>query len=206
MQLKTKTGLALVAMGIGVFSAWKSWVGTRRFVPLDVAMPLAAGESIAEQFTINYDGLYLIEITAEANPSVETLHCLLGVEADVVRCHGTPSPIAANWIVSAHGHELRRGSSTELHTVPVQSQQVTRVIGEFPGKAGETYDLEVTFTSDAKQLAAVNPRMRVAVASIAYTDLESAGALVFAVAFICVMFGGILLGIARHAKRPVGHV
>jgi hypothetical protein len=201
VQVKTKAGLALVVLGIGVFIAWKWWTGTRRLVPVNVAMPLAAGESVTSPFKLNYDGLYLIEITAGPKIPIDALHCLLGVEADSGKCKDIPTAVGANWVVSGNGGELKRGSSNELHSAPVQSSQgVTRVIGEFPGKAGGSYRLQVAFTADARGLAAANPRLKVAVASIAYTDLESAGVLVFAAGFICVMFGAILLGIAFVAK------
>lgn len=170
-------------------------------MPVDVPMPLAAGQSTTAQFNLNYDGLYLIEINATSRVPDDTLRCLLGVEADAVHCKNAPSAIAANWILSSAGHEVKRGSSDELHSVPAQSEGVTRVIGEFPGRAGGTYNLQVTFRADAKQLAATNPRLRVEVASIAFTDLQSARVLVFAAAFICIMFGATLLGVAWFAKK-----
>jgi hypothetical protein len=200
VQLKTKAGLALVAMGIGVFAAWKWWTSTRNFLPLNLPMPLMPGESVSAPFKLNYDGLYLIEITAEPKIPLDELHCLLGVGTAAGRCKGLSSAIVADWIVSSDGRELRRGNSGGLHSVPVQSEAVTRVIGEFPGRAGD-YNLTVTVRSDAHQLMETNPRLRVGVASIAYTDLASASALVFAAAFVCVMFGAVLLGIAWFANR-----
>jgi len=164
-------------------------------------MPLAAGESVSAPFKLNYDALYVIEIVAEPRIPLDQLHCLLGPEADTVSCKNTPSVITAAWTVSSDGRELRRGDSNELHSMPAQPEAVTRVIGEFPGRAGESYNLQVTFRANAQQLADANPRLRVAVASIAYTDLESAGVLVFAAAFICVMFGAILLGVAWLPRK-----
>jgi hypothetical protein len=201
VELTTKAGLALVALGIGVFAVWKWWTDTRHFVPVNLPMPLTAGESISSQFRLNYDGLYLIEITAEPSIPLDTLHCLMGVDADAVRCEDCPPAIAARWILSSNGQEVRRGSSREAHSAPAETRTIARVVGEFPGKAGQNYDLQVTFTANAGGLAATHPRLRVAVASIAYTDLESAGVLVFSAAFICVLFGGILLGIACFARR-----
>jgi hypothetical protein len=201
VQLKTKAGLALVAVGIGVFAAWKWWTSTRNFVPVDLAMPLAAGESVTAQFKLNYDGLYLIEIAAEPKIPVDELRCLLGVEAEPGRCKDVPSVIVADWIVSSDGRVVRRGNSNELRSVPPQSEDVVRVIGEFPGRAGKSYSVQVTLSADPKRLVAANPRLQVAVASIAYTDLASAGALVFAAAFVCVMFGCVLLSVAWFAKR-----
>jgi len=206
VQLKTKAGLALVALGISVFAAWKWWTDTRHFVPVNLPMPLTAGESISSQFRLNYDGLYLIEITAEPGIPLETLRCLMGVDANAVRCKDGPPAIAARWILFSNGQELRRGSSSEAHSAPAETQTITRVIGEFPAKAGQNYSLQVTFTTDASGLALAHPRLKVTVASIVYTDLESAGVLVFSAAFICVLFGGILLGIAWFARRPGGAV
>jgi hypothetical protein len=201
VQVKTKAGLALVAVGIGVFVAWKLWSSTRNFVPVDVPMPLTAGEKVTTEFKLNYDGLYLIEITAEPRIPTDVLRCLLGMETDLGRCQGANSVLVAEWVISTEGHELRRGNSDELHSVPSWSDAVTRVIGEFPGESGDKYNLQVNFRADARQLAATNPRVRVAVASIAYTDLQSAGVLVVAAAFICVMFGAILLGVAWFARK-----
>jgi len=201
VQLTTKAGLVLVALGVGIFSAWHWWTKTRNFVPVDIPVSLAANQSITAQFKPNFDGLYLVEIDAGRTLPPDTLHCLMGLEADPARCKGLPAAIAANWILSSEGQELKRGSSVELHSVPVESQIVTRVIGDFQGKAGRDYTLQVTFLADGASLAVAHPRLKVAVASIAYTDLESASVLVFSMAFICGLFGVILLGIALSAKH-----
>jgi len=202
VQLTTKAGLVLVALGVGIFSAWHWWTKTRNFVPVNIPVSLAANQSITAQFKPNFDGLYLVEIDAQKTLPPDTLHCLMGLEADPARCKGLPSAIAANWILSSEGQELKRGSSVDLHSVPVESQIVTRVVGDFQGEAGRDYTLQVTFLADdGPSLAVAHPRLKVAVASIAYTDLQSAGVLVFSIAFICGLFGVILLGIALSAKR-----
>ncbi len=168
---------------------------------MNIPVSLAANQSINAQFKPNFDGLYLVEIDAQKTLPPDTLHCLMGLEADPARCKGLPSTIDANWILSSEGQELKRGSSVELHSVPVEAQIVTRVIGDFQGEAGRDYTLQVTFLTDGPGLAVAHPRLKVAVASIVYTDLQSAGVLVFSMAFICGLFGVILLGIALSAKH-----
>jgi hypothetical protein len=201
VQLKTKSGLALVALGFAILGAWNLWTKSRKLVPVDTAMPLAAPKPITSEFNLNFDGLYLIEIEAQKNIPLATLHCLMGVEADPARCKDAAPAIAATWILSRNGQEYRRGTSAEPHSATAQTDGVARVIGEFQGKAGETYQLQVTLTIDPSPLAAAHPRLKVAVASIAYTDLQSAGVLAFSMAFICVLFGAILLVIAFYAYR-----
>jgi hypothetical protein len=201
VQLKTKFGLGLFAMGIVVFAGWNLWMQTRKFVPVDVPVSLVAGQSLASEFKLNFDGLYLIEIDAQKTLPLDTLRCLMDVEADEERCERTRPAVAVAWILSSNGTEVSRGSSQELHSAPVRSGSVARVIGEFQGKAGQVYKLQVTFTIDGRSLAAAHPRLRVSVSNIAYTDIQSASVLVFSTSFICVLFGVVLLSIACFTKR-----
>lgn len=201
MQLKTKVGLALIALGLGIFSAWDWWTKTRIFVPVNAPVTLSAGDGITSQFKLNFDGLYLIEIEAEKSLPLDTLRCLMGLEQDLSRCNGVTPVIAANWRLSSRGRVLRSGTSAAQYTAPPGSRAVTRVIGEFQGKAGQEYTLQATFTADGSKLAPAYPRVKVAVSSIAYTDLQSAGVLTFSAASMCILFGVILLGIAAYAKR-----
>jgi hypothetical protein len=200
VQLKTKIGLALVASGIGIFGAWSWWSKTRNFVPVDLPVSMAAGTSIASDFELNFDGLYLIEIEVEKTIRLDTLRCLMAVEADASRCKDISPAIGASWILSRNGQEITRGSSLEMHSAPAQSVNEARVIGEFQGKAGRGYKLQVAFTTDGGSLAAAHPRLKVGVASIAYTDMQSASVLVFSAAFICILFGVILLSIGFFAR------
>jgi hypothetical protein len=201
VTLKIKVGLVLVAAGIGIYAGWNLWIKTRRLAPVGMPISWSAGQNVHSEFRLNFSGLYLIEIEAKQTIPADQLHCLMGVEGNATECKGTPTAIAATWIVSSEGLETARGSSTEPHSAPTQSIDVARVIGEFQGKAGQSYNLEVAFTSDGQSLAAAHPRLKVAVASIAYTDLDSEAVLVFSIAFICVLFGVILLAITYVARR-----
>jgi hypothetical protein len=209
VQLKTKSGLALVALGIAILGAWNAWTKSRRLVPVDLPVPLAAAQPITSNFKLNFDALYLIEIEAQKTIPLETLHCMMGVEGDRERCKDAPLAITGTWILFRDGQECCRGTSSRPHSATARTDGVARVIGEFQGKAGEAYQLQVTLTADASALAAAHPRLKVAVASIAYTDLQSAGVLAFSMSFICLLFGVILLAIAfyayRRRSRDAGH-
>jgi hypothetical protein len=200
MQLKTKSGLALLVLGISIFALWSWWKKTRNFVPVNTAISLASGQTISSEFKLNFDALYRIEIQAQKTLPPDALDCRMGLEASLARCKDTPAALAANWILSSNGQEIRKGSSTDEHGATVEPEMVSRVIGEFQGKAGQEYKLQVTSSRDGSPLAPANPRLKVAVASIAYSDLQSANVLAFSMAFICVLFGLILLAIASYRK------
>jgi hypothetical protein len=204
MQLKTKFGLLLVALGIGLFVVWTLWTKTRDFVPVNVPVSLLAGQSVTEDFRLNFDGLYLIEIEAEKTIPLNILRCLMEVEAGQAECKYIPPAIEAAWAISSKGLEIAHGSSLQLHSAPVQTETVVRVIGEFQGKAGQSYQLRLTSTTDGQTLTRARPRLKVGVSSIAYTDIQSASVLVFSSTFICLLFGVVLLSISYFAKRRSG--
>jgi hypothetical protein len=190
-----------MVLGIGVFGAWKAWTATRNETPLDVPITLRAGETVARDFRLNLDGLYLIEIPAESNVAGAEIPCLMGVSVNSSECAGIASAIDADWVLLRDGQEIRRGNSKEPHAEPMGTRELVRVIGEFPGESGRTYQLKVSITADGRSLDTAHPRLRVAVSSLAHTDLQSASVLVFSVSFICVMFGVIVLGISRIPRR-----
>ncbi|HXX16819.1 MAG TPA: hypothetical protein VEJ47_18105 [Candidatus Eremiobacteraceae bacterium] len=203
MQLKTKGGLALVACGIFIFGGWRLWSKTRRFVPLDTPISWNAGQNIGSEFSLNFDGVYLIEITAEQNVPIDTLHCLMDAQTDPSKCRDVPTAMSGNWMLFRDGQPIASGSIQEPHSAPVRANGVARVIGKFQGKSGQQYRLQILFTADGRPLEPAHPHLRVTIASIAYTDVQSEAVLVFSAAFICVLFGVILLSTPAYINQRV---
>jgi hypothetical protein len=200
--MKTKAGIALVLLGAFVFVAWDVWTETRIKVPLDVPITLRAGETVTQEFHLNLDGLYLIEIQAQPTLPPDTLDCLMGIGGGDARCDKIVPAIVATWILWRNGREVQRGTSAEVHTAPAElADGPVRVIGEFAGDAGGSYRLGLTTFSDGRSLEPAHPRLRVAVSSLARTDFQSAGVLVFSISFICVLFGAVLLGVTVFAPK-----
>ena len=184
MQMKMKLGIGLMALGVGVWAGWSAWTRTRRIEPVNVPVRLAAGQSIDLRFTLNYDGLYLIEIGPEKTGSTEAQ---LGT-------------LSAEWTVSSGGQEVKRGNTAEAHSAPGDAE-AARVIGEFNGRAGQTYELQVGFTTDAPEPWAGKARLKVGVSGLARENLQAESALVFSTMFICELFGIVLVGVGLWGRR-----
>jgi hypothetical protein len=181
MRLATKSGIALIVLSSGILGWWNWWKNTRNFVPVNTPLSLAAGQDITTQFKLNFDGLYLIEIEAPKS---------------LLRS------IDANWTLSSRGSQIKSGSSNDSQAIFAEPDAPVRVIGQFQGRSSEDYLLRVSSgSSETAASGPVNMRLKVTVASIAYTDLQSAAVLVFSMSFICLLFGMILLAIAFHARR-----
>ena len=199
MQLSTKFGLGLVALGISIAAAWTLRSRTRNFIPVDRPVSPLAGQSVASNFTANFDGLYLIQVEAQPAIPPEQLRCLLGVDADPRACGPVEPALGANWVLYTPGQEVRRGSTDEPHSAPAAGNTISREIGEFHGESGHVYTLIVTFTRDASALNATHPRLKVAISGIARSDMQAASVLAFSASFICILFGLTLLGLAMFA-------
>jgi len=183
MQTKLKVGVGLMALGVGVWAAWSGWTGTRKVDPVDVGVNVTAGQSVEEKFKLNYDGLYLIEIAAERAEEVPL------------------KAVGAEWTVWSCGQEVKRGSTAEAHSAPGGSGGSARVIGDFTGRAGQSYELQVAFTAGARELEVAKPRLKVAVSGLARENLQAASVLVFSTMFICELFGMILVGVGLWGPR-----
>ena len=120
------------------------WTRTRNLVPVDLPVSLAAGQSATSNVTLNFDGLYLIQVETQSVLPLDQLHCLLGVDADLVKCGSTRPVLGANWVLSSAGQEICRGSSEEQHSA-APGNTVSREIGEFHGAAGHSYTLLILF-------------------------------------------------------------
>jgi hypothetical protein len=201
MQVKTKAGLALVLLGFVIFAGWNWWQSTRNFVPLNLPLKLALGQKLISEFKINFDGSYLIEIEAEKGLPPEALRCFLGLPADPAPCQDLSAPMVLTWIISSEGQELSRGSSRDVHSAAVRSDTATKVIGQFQARAGQKYSLQVNSLAPEEADRVGYMHLKVAVASIAYSDLQSAGVLVFSMAFICELFGMLFLILAFYSAR-----
>ena len=136
MQLRTKFGLGLVALGISIAAAWTLWSRTRNFIPVDRPVSALAGQSVASNFTANFDGLYLIQVEAQPAIPPEQLRCLLGVDADPRACGPVEPALGANWVLSTPGQEVRRGSTDEQHSAPASGNTIPGKLASFTASRG----------------------------------------------------------------------
>ena len=173
-----------MALGVGVWVAWTVWTRTRTIEPLDVPVRVAAGQNIEQAFRLNYDGLYLIEIVPDQSKQTEPQ---LGV-------------IGAEWALLNRGMEIKKGNTTEAHSAPGDGR-AGRVIGDFNGRAGESYELQLRFTTDAPNLWIGEPHLSITVSGLARENLQAAGVLMSSMMFICELFGAILVGISVWGSR-----
>src|SRR3974390_671682 len=183
--MKMKIGIGLMARGAGVGTAWAGWTRRRWMDPVDEPISVAAGQSLKQSFRLNYDGLYLIELTVDPSGSGDKEAAETGAE----------------WVLRGGTREIARGVAPEGVGGPDESKSFTRVIGQFLGQARKEYSLEIKFSRDMRSLQGAKPRLKVMVSGLAKENLDAASVLLFSIVFICELFGLILVGVGISGKH-----
>src|SRR3989344_3542976 len=166
MKLKKnlKAPLLMLSIGIAILGGalvvgyWYKWE------PVSFAIDLRSGITTrSPPFSINLTTNYLIELEVERNLPFEQLNCLLDLDEilGLAKCQATPSPVDLKWFVySPSGEQIAQGTSEQEHN-GVWGTTISRVIGEFQGKKGNEYLVQVESLKDASILATTNPRITV---------------------------------------------
>ena len=166
MRLLTKVGLGFTLAGVILFAGWAGYLVTRSYEPVNMPVTMPVGHVRTKEFRVNIKAPYEIQIEVKKNIPFDTLNCLLGMNTPSGKdCTVTPAVVNAQWTLMSDGEIVQHGSSLDSKGGAWTNDTIDRQIGEFDGKPGHKYQLDVDFLTDAKQLAAGDPHLTVAVTS-----------------------------------------
>lgn len=167
-----KSGLVLILLAVLILVAVYGYFESIEWCPVRKAITLQPG-TIEQPFTVNYAGLYFIEIEFNNGPlSQETIQCLTGVTAS------SPSPQCADKPILDLNLRLNRDGRTIVSNRyaddrggGVTNSTVEAELGDLDAKPGAKYTLILEVKSDASRLDASKPTLLV---SLNPANLESA--------------------------------
>lgn len=140
----------LITVGIALPVAYRHWLATRTFVPLDMPVSLSRGHIRSKDFYINLKERYFVDVSVDY-PFTYKPDCPI---------YGPQSVLQTHLTLSREG--LTLGGSDGLHYV---------VIGFFDAAKKGNYRLDVDVLSDASCLNGGHPRILVETGSNFYDDL-----------------------------------
>jgi hypothetical protein len=160
--------ILLVAVGTLISGSWLLGQGSQPGYSVNMPVSLGVGQVRTPQFEVK-NGNYSIAIEAKKRLPLDDMNCMLGLTdpTPLVPCNRGKEPmIQANWTLWSHGQIADQGSSgTHKNDGEWENDGVVRVIGNFKGKKGTKYILEVNFTKDGAALAVTDPHLVVRVIS-----------------------------------------
>lgn len=135
-----------------------------KWQPTSFPVDLGVGSTRAAKFRVSLGTTYSIFLEAERTLPFQRLTCLLGVEDSwEERCKAMSSPLKLSWVVTSDGIRVADGNSDKDWGGMFTTKTICRMVGEFAGGAGKTYDIQVTSLRDATALAPANPKITVQV-------------------------------------------
>jgi hypothetical protein len=144
--------LAVVIYGWAVEQ--RSGAGQKEF---SMPFPAAKGVLRSPAFRVSTSASYELVIEADRHPRVPGLGCLLGINREAgKRCEDSGPVVAVAWKVMENGGTAKSGHSDEFRQ-GAWGVKVSRKIGEFTGRPGVDYVVELASSKDSSALAYANP-------------------------------------------------
>src|SRR5260370_26096631 len=155
-------GLAMIAVSLVTLACWTAWFSTRTWSSVEMPVSLSQGSRFStNEFSVNRNAEYRIEIDAKNKTPLDTLGCLLG--NGMRSTCSVPSVVGLHWVLSTDGTVLQ-GTSDDTKGYGGESEsdgKAFRTIGFFKGQKGRRYKLDFEVVADGSSLAITNPQLRV---------------------------------------------
>lgn len=113
-----KIGFLLLCATLLAFAGGWVWSDTRSTTPVDIPLSADSAHTRTQEFTLNVDYRYLIEIGSKATLSPKVESCLLAAQIAGRRpdCGEPGTGVPIKWAVSTQGHTIEEGTGNGLVT------------------------------------------------------------------------------------------
>src|SRR5258708_3798529 len=157
-------GAALLALGVSAYFAANSWLQSRTWEPVQMAISLDPGSIPSPEFTTNVSASYEIRVEAKTRGRLpaKVVECLLGTAAKPGDCK-QPSVLRVGWVLISRGQVLEHGSTVDQNCCrSISSDGITaRAIGHIHCEGGRPYVLLINVLEDGTALSAADLRLHV---------------------------------------------
>lgn len=204
MQLRRTgwIGLVMIGMSLVTLACWTVWFRTRTWSPVEMPVSLSQGSRFStNEFSINLNAEYRIEIDAKNKIPLDTLGCLLG--NGMRSSCAVPSVVGLHWVLSTDGTVLQ-GTSDDTKGYGGESEsdgEAFRTIGFFKGQKGRFYKLDFDVLADGSSLAITNPQLRVSALNSSFESGLVLGGLLRLICTIIGLVGVVLLVVSVLSQR-----
>lgn len=196
MSSSRRVAIAIILGGLALCGASTTWLLTRKLVALDISVSLSPGHTRTEEFVVNLDSGYYIQIEVERTPSLGNLGCQVG------GCYETPAILGVQWVLSSAGKIALSGNGVDINGDSGAIGVVGRKVGYFRSSGGR-YRLDLDVQSGASVLNDGRPWLRIEADGEGYNHLSRLNGTLPAISVMVVVIGIVLL-VLSCAKQNAG--
>jgi hypothetical protein len=198
-----KAGLVVIAVGLLAPIAFFAWSSTIRRSIVDLPLPLHPGV-VRQDFSVDYDGHYIVGIEMDKNISRQTTECLFGAKemgSEVATdCGDTPAVLNFSWQLIQDDQIVWTSTSAKMGSGP-SSQGFMANLGLFQARRGHRYGVLLDFAQDASKTAVGQPRLRIILDPWTYEEIIVGEVISEGFCFVCLLAGGLILGVSWWRAR-----
>ena len=157
-------GVVFLTLGAIAFFATNSWLQSRTWEPVQMAISLDPGSIPTPEFTTNASASYEIRLEARTRGRLpaKVVECLLGTAAKPSDCK-QPSVLRVGWVLTSRGQVLEHGSTVDQNCCKsISTDGITaRAIGRVHCESGRPYVLLINVLEDGTALSAADLHLHV---------------------------------------------
>ena len=152
--------MALLFLG-SCASARTHAVHPYRYSDVDMPVSLALGTVRTPEFPVKQEAYFIMLLAHKGHLPFRDMQCMMGLLSDPLaktECREEPL-LQANWTVRDGERVAAQGTSPIEDHAGYTDEYLYKVLGQFTGKAGQTYAVEASFTRDGTPLNVANPHL-----------------------------------------------
>lgn len=156
-----KIGLVWFLVAISPLLYTEYMLHSHNWDPLKTPLILSPGEFQSPEFITDLDGTYVVSLIFGEMKDTNREHCLIGEELSKDSCKDISQTLDFDWTVIGDVGRIQNGGHFKIYGMTEGKDEVGPMLGTFEAKRGGRQKIVLNILSDAGELNAVHPRLRV---------------------------------------------
>lgn len=159
-----------IAIGAAILAWSYHYIDSYKWKPASFPFDFRSGVSTSQNFKVNLNAEYEINLHVERNLPLEQINCLMGIESLFPdRCKDIISSVDMKWSVFSGGIQVSEGKSNQVRGGG-WGQTIHRTIGKFQGESGKDYIVKIDSLRDAFIFAPLKPQFKIEVNNTVFEE------------------------------------
>lgn len=156
-----KIGLVVFLIAVSPLLYAEYMLHSHNWDPLKAPLMLSPGNFQSPEFTTDLDGIYVVSLVFDETPDTIRERCLIGEELSKDSCKDISQTLSFDWTVIGTVGRIQNGGHFKIYGMTGGKDEIEPVLGTFEAKRGGHQKIVLNILSDAGELNALHPRLKV---------------------------------------------
>lgn len=156
-----KIGLLVCLVAVSPLLYTEYILHSHNWDPLKTPLILSPGMFQSPEFKTDLDGIYVVSLVFDEMPDTNREHCLIGWELSKDSCKDISQRLDFDWKVIGDVGRIQNGGHFKIYGMTGGKDEIEPMLGTFEAKRGGHQKIVLNILSDAGELNALHPRLKV---------------------------------------------